>query len=462
MAEELRLYDTMERTVGPVSRSDKKFGIYCCGPTVYNYAHIGNFRTFLAVDLLVRALELAGYDPLFVRNLTDIDDKTIAGSQAAGESLGAFTARWTNIFRSDCKKLGLRKPDVEPRATDHIKEQLELIGKLMAQGMAYGRNGSVYFRIGAWPAYGRLSRLSERELRAGDGEESEKENTGDFVLWKATKESDGSVSYASPWGPGRPGWHIECSAMALRYLGTNFAIHCGGVDLCFPHHENEIAQTEAATGETMAQRWFHVAHLSVGGEKMSKSLGNLYTLNDIERMPFSPADLRYALLSGHYRQPLSFTVDSLRSAAVALGRIREYVRALLGRAGKMPPMAEKFEILAAFWEALLDDLNAPKALGEIFLHIKRSKIDAMGPAAAGRELAEWRRLYYAFGLPWSDPKNEEITPTEEILALAQKRQSARTEKNFVQSDQLRDELAARGWRVEDGADGYRLHPIERP
>ncbi|MDR0340333.1 MAG: cysteine--tRNA ligase, partial [Puniceicoccales bacterium] len=193
MAEELQLYDTMTRTVGPLGRSGKKFGVYCCGPTVYSYAHIGNFRTFLAVDLLVRVLELAGYDPLFVRNITDIDDKTIAGAEAAGESLATFAARWTDIFRADCKKLGLREPDVEPRATDHIKEQLEIIEKLMANGIAYVRNGSVYFRIEAWPAYGRLSRLSERELRTGDGEESEKESSGDFVLWKATKESDGHV-----------------------------------------------------------------------------------------------------------------------------------------------------------------------------------------------------------------------------------------------------------------------------
>jgi cysteinyl-tRNA synthetase len=411
----------------------------------------------LAVDLLVRVLELGGYGPRLVRNLTDIDDKSIAGSRATGESLGAFTARWTDIFRSDCKKLGLREPDVEPRATEHIKEQIELIERLLAKGMAYDRNGSVHFRIGAWPAYGRLSRLSERELRAGDGEEGEKESPGDFVLWKATKESDGPVSYASPWGPGRPGWHIECSAMALRYLGTNFAIHCGGVDLCFPHHENEIAQTEAAMGQPMARRWFHVAHLFLGGEKMSKSLGNLYTLNDIVQMGFRPVDLRYALLSGHYRQPLSFTVDSLRSAVGALGRIQERVWTLLDCVGELPPMAERFDILSAPWEALLEDLNAPKALGETFLHLKRSESGRMDPADARRELAEWQRLYYAFGLPWSAAREKQAPPPEEILALAQERQKARNGKDFAQSDRLREELATRGWRVEDGGpDGYRL------
>ncbi|MDR2668097.1 MAG: cysteine--tRNA ligase [Puniceicoccales bacterium] len=463
MGAELKLYDTMARSITAVAKSPKRFGVYCCGPTVYNYAHIGNFRTFIAVDMLVRTLKLAGYDPFFVRNITDIDDKTITGSQTKGQSLEEFTRHWTDIFHGDCAALQLLEPDVEPRAAGHLAEQIELIEKLIANGTAYEKNGSVYFRIGAWPNYGRLSRLSERELRAGDGEGSEKENSGDFVLWKAAKPSDGDIFYGSPWGNGRPGWHIECSAMSLKYLGTNFAIHAGGVDLCFPHHENEIAQTEAATGETMAQRWFHVAHLQIGGEKMSKSLGNLYTLNDIRKMGFEPPVLRYALLSGHYRQPLNFTDDSLRAAEKALGRIAMHCMALREQFdGDLPPMAEKFEILEPLWNELLDDLHVPRAFGELFTHVQRSDVKSLSKVGAAQELAEWRRLEFALGLPFTGGKYEPETAIgDEVRKLAEERQIARNEKNFAKSDELRDQLEKLGWHIEDGPDGYRLSAIGR-
>jgi cysteinyl-tRNA synthetase len=460
----LRIFDSMERSVIDVARSVGRFGIYCCGPTVYNYAHIGNFRTFIAIDVLWRVLKLAGYNPFVVRNITDIDDKTIAGSMASGQSLEEFTSRWTEIFHRDCDDLNMLIPNVEPKATDHLPEQIAMIETLVGKSMAYEKNGSVYFRIGAWPSYGRLSRLSERELRVGDGDSGEKENSGDFVLWKAHKASDGEVFYESPWGKGRPGWHIECSAMSLRYLGTNFAMHTGGVDLCFPHHENEIAQTEAATGEPMAKMWVHVAHLQIGGEKMSKSLGNLYTLNDIRQMGFKSSALRHALIAGHYRQPLSFSDDSLPSAQKSLDRIGAYGSALAERAnggGDQTAMGDSFDVLASAWEALLDDLNTPRALGLLFTHMQRYSAESYGTADAKKLLAEWMRMEFALGIPMVKRKSPETIADDDIRSIAEERQRARREKNFARSDELRDELAARGWCVCDSRDdGYELNKLK--
>jgi cysteinyl-tRNA synthetase len=420
---------------------------------------VGNFRTFTVVDLLYRVLRCGGYEPKFVRNITDIDDKTISGAQKSGETLLVHTERWTKIFHDDCRAMNLAVPTIEPRAAAHIDEQIALIVKLLERGAAYVRNGSVYFRVAACKDYGKLSRVGERELLVGDGNDPEKEAAGDFVLWKAWKESDGAVAYASPWGKGRPGWHIECSAMALKYLGTNFAIHAGGIDLCFPHHENEIAQTEMATGESLAKLWFHVAHLRIGGEKMSKSLGNLYTLNDIRTMGYDPPTLRYALLSGHYRQPLNFSTESLRSARSALGRLGQHGARLRNICAQLPPPAEKFTIFEAVWDALLDDLHVPKALGLLFTHLQNVAEKNFTATEAREELAEWLRFEEVFGFPMVQKENYSADIPEEILCIAEERKKARNAKDFTRADVLRKELLDRGWQVKDNADSYDLTAV---
>ncbi|MDR0727783.1 MAG: cysteine--tRNA ligase [Puniceicoccales bacterium] len=448
----IRVYDTLSRCVKTLEPYGEKFGFYCCGPTVYNFAHIGNFRTFLAADLLYRVLKLAGYNPFYVRNITDVDDKTIAGAQQKNVSLQEFTRHWEDIFHADCDALNLLPPDCEPHAVEHMDEQIALVQMLIEKKFAYVRDGSVYFDVSAWKNYGRLSRLDERELRKSTEIAPEKEAVEDFALWKAHKPADGSIFWNSPFGKGRPGWHIECSAMALKYLGNNFGIHGGGIDLCFPHHENEIAQSEAATGQPFTRHWFHVAHLCVNGEKMSKSLGNLYTRADIEQMGYSPMELRYALLAGHYRQPLNFTTESLHASRKALARLERFGRELRNLAGTKIPMVAEFRSLAPAWDALCDDLNVPEALGRIFTHMHRRESDPPPPARAAEEFAEWQRLMFALGIHF---EAEEIPA--EIEHLARERLMARKGKNFARADFLRRQLDDFGWIIEDTAEGYHLH-----
>lgn len=444
------LYNTLTRRVEELEQGEERCGIYCCGPTVYGPAHIGNFRTFVAVDLLVRALTLAGRKPFLVRNLTDVDDKTIAGSAAAGQPLDEFTRHWTEVFRRDCAALNLLAPDREPLATEHIEEQLALIGQLMNKDIAYERDGSVYFRIGAWKDYGRLSRLAERELLLRESDFS-KCAAEDFVLWKAARDSDGPVRWPSPWGPGRPGWHIECSAMALKHLGSNFPIHCGGVDLIFPHHENEIAQSEAATGKPLARLWFHVAHLHLGGEKMSKSLGNLHTVADMGVLGHTPETLRLALSSCHYRQVLNFQGQSLHSARKALAQLRRVGEILQNNAGTVP-MAPQFLRWKDVWEAVQDDLNLPLALGRLFGSLRSWNPEM---ESGGDAWAEWQRLLFLLGLRPS-AAGEEPVPPEEVCALAEERLAARKAKDFARSDILRQRVEGLGWALRDTADGYVL------
>jgi cysteinyl-tRNA synthetase len=430
----------------------ERFGFYCCGPTVYSFAHIGNFRTFIAADLLYRVLKLAGYNPFYVRNITDVDDKTIAGARLEGVPLHEFTRQWEDTFHADCSALNLLPPDREPSATGSMAEQIALIQTLIDKKFAYAREGSVYFDISAWGNYGRLSRLDERELRKVGEIPSEKESAEDFALWKAHKPADGSIFWDSPFGKGRPGWHIECSAMALKYLGTNFGVHGGGIDLCFPHHENEIAQSEAATGQPLTRHWFHVAHLCVNGEKMSKSLGSLYTLADIKQLGYTPMELRHALLAGHYRQPLNFTLESLHAARKALDRLDRFGQKLRALAGIEPPMASEFRLLAPAWEALCDDLNVPEALGRIFSHVHQRELAPPSPAQAAAEWSEWQRMMFALGIHFGA---DEIPQT--IEHLARERLTARKDKNFTRADSMRKQLEDSGWAIEDTADGYHLH-----
>ncbi len=476
MAAALHIHDTLSRAAQPVVPADgETLRFYCCGPTVYGPAHIGNFRAFLAQDLFRRVAELSGLKTRHVRNITDVDDKTIRESQAAGETLQGFTSAWTERFHTDARALNLLEPHVEPKATGHIAEQIALIETLVAKGHAYrSDDGSVYFGVASYPAYGKLTRIADRELKAGAGEtandadEYEKDNVADFALWKARKPEDGDNHWPSPWGEGRPGWHLECSAMGMKYLGESFDLHAGGVDLCFPHHENEIAQSEACTGHEFARLWLHNEHLMVEGQKMSKSLGNLYTLADIEERGYSAAELRYALLAGSYRTKINFSFARMDEARGNLVRVAELAAALGGDlpdyddlVGRAAGGTLDFGPFAEAWAALLDDLNTAAALGAFFSALKpveravaNGSSDASARDAARIGLAG---IIAAFG--WSLPEvgaaEAECAPPE-VMALAEQRAAAKAAKDWPEADRLRDEIAAAGWAIKDGKHGYEL------
>ena len=458
---DLTLFDTMSRTAKPVHPLDgATVRFYCCGPTVYGPAHIGNFRTFIIQDIFRRVIEGLGFTTCHVRNVTDVDDKTIRESQAAGQSLRDFTQKWLGKFHEDCAALNLLEPHVEPGAVDHIPQQIAMIDVLIRKGHAYqATDGSVYFKIASFPDYGRLSHLDERELRLGatvaSDEYDEKEGVADFALWKARKPEDGPNFWPSPWGDGRPGWHLECSAMTREYLGDTFDLHSGGVDLVFPHHENEIAQSECCTGVTMCRHWFHATHLLVDGRKMSKSLGNLHTLADLRARGHDPMAVRYALISGHYRQPLNFTLEQVAGARAALEKIAAHEAHLAARAGRPASPKPTGPFLAA-WMALLDDLNTPKALGHVFSALNEHSAESLTPDAAGVAIDGLCFILHAFGLILPPLELGEAEVPEAVRALADKRWAARLSKDWATSDRLRTELEAQGWSVKDGRDSYQL------
>jgi len=464
------IHDTLTRKVQPVEPADgKTLGFYCCGPTVYAAAHIGNFRTFVVQDVFRRVAELSGIRVKHVRNLTNVDDKTIAASRAKGEPLTAFTQVWTDKFHADCEALNVLRPAVEPGAVEHIEEQIALITTLMDKGVAYrGSDGSVYFRIDRFPEYGRLSGVRERELTTDtaprDDDEYGRDSMADFALWKAAKPEDGDNVWDSPWGPGRPGWHLECSAMSMKYLGPSFDVHSGGIDLAFPHHENEIAQSEACTGKPFARLWFHVVHLMVDGKKMSKSLGNMYTLDDLREKGFRPEEIRYGLLSGHYRKHLNFTLDSLEAARGNLQRLARLRRTLVEQTGaKLPPYAKLVKQKAgagdlgrfdSAFRALQDNLNVPKAMGELFR--AAGELEKQPGRASDRDARGFWVIVEALGLEL--PEVEQPEAPENVRKLAEKRALARKEKDWVASDDLRDRIADLGWLVRDVPDGFELEP----
>lgn len=460
----MRLFDTLTRTERELRPIDgATFRFYCCGPTVYGPAHIGNFRTFVLQDVLRRALETGGLRTLHVRNITDVDDKTIRDSQKAGKSLAEFTAGWTEKFHADCGKLGLLVPHIEPGAVAHIPQQIAMIESLVAKGHAYASDdGSVYFRIASFPGYGRLSHLEERELDLGktqnaraNADEYEKDSVSDFVLWKARRPEDGDNFWSSPWGEGRPGWHLECSAMIREYLGEDFDLHSGGVDLVFPHHENEIAQSVCSCGGHFASHWFHITHLLVDGGKMSKSLGNLYTLTDLEGRGFTAMELRYVLIGGHYRKQLNFTLDSLHAAREALAKLAKGARQLAARAGGEVTLdSVGFGPFQPAWESLNDDLNTPAALGGLFTGLRDAATLTGRDAAAA--LAGMNRLLRALGLTLPEENDQAVEIPDDVKALAETRWQARLAKDWAKSDQLRHELAAMGWVVKDGKEGYTI------
>ena len=467
------IHNTLSRRKEELAPSGEFFGMYCCGPTVYGPAHIGNFRTFLAQDVLRRVLECSGMKVRHVRNITDVDDKTIRESRKLGISLSEFTKKWTDKFHADCEKLNMLPPSVEPRATEHIAEQLEMVSKLVENGHAYAAgDGSVYFKISSAPDYGKLSGLDRRSLAtqsvnsAGEAnlaDEYERESVSDFALWKGRKEEDGDNFWKSPWGEGRPGWHIECSAMSTKYLGPTFDLHGGGVDLCFPHHENEIAQSECSTGlKPYVKYWFHSAHLMVEGAKMSKSLGTLYTLDDLISKGYSAQQIRYALIAGHYRQQLNFTFKGLDDAKSALSKLAKALVSALEKAGiaedgfkKLIKPEAKIEgtVFGGAWEALCDDVNVPKALGEIFAALPK-----LGDSK--ENLEAFGAVLYALGLDplaggAAEAEGKEKAPAE-IAELARQRWEAKKARNFALADELRGKISALGWTVLDAKDGFSL------
>lgn len=459
--DEVSLFDTASRSVKPLLASDgKELKFYACGPTVYGPAHIGNFRTFVVQDLLVRVWQRAGGKVRHVRNLTDVDDKTIRGAREAKQKLKNFTQRWTDLFWKDGQDLRLQKPTQEPRATEFIPKQIALVEKLVQGGHAYEAEGSVYFRVKSFAAYGKLSRLDEREVKEGasgraDSDEYAREQAADFVLWKAYKEEDGEVFWESPWGKGRPGWHLECSAMAMEILGETIDLHGGGADLIFPHHENEIAQCEAATGKAFVRHWFHVSHLLVENRKMSKSLGNLYTLDDVTSRGWDSSDLRLVLLSGHYRQPLNFsweTMKAVRHGRERLGRLRLCLEeACKGKKG------EGWGSFQPAWDALREDLETPKALGALYTavgELEQQQKKGFSQSEAAKELSGLDLILDVFGI--SPSLEQEGQAPEEMQGLAKARSAARLAKDWKESDRLRDELANHGWEVRDAAGSWRL------
>lgn len=466
----LRLLNTLGRRQEPFAPlAGDRVRLYTCGPTVYNTVHIGNLRTFVFEDLLRRALKAFGWQVTQIMNLTDVDDKTIRGASEAGLPLVDFTAKFIEAFFADLKTLNVEPAERYPRATDHIPEMIDLIERLKARGHTYESDGSVWFRISTFPGYGRLSGIDLSHARAGArvaDDEYDKEDPKDFSLWKAAKP--GEPAWESPYGRGRPGWHVECSAMSMKYLGEQFDIHTGAVDNIFPHHENEIAQSEGATGLPFVRFWLHGEHLIVDGEKMSKSKGNFYTLPDVLARRNDPTAVRYLLLSVPYRQKLNFTFDGLTAAATAVQRIRsfdqrlkEYVELKTDHAGGVshPHVAIKTELITPFEEqfraSLADDLNSAKALAALFTFVRgvyvAMETRVLTRKDAARCLSALGEADRVLGIL---PSTRDILPAE-VEARIQQRLDARRRKEFSQADRIRDELLREGIVLEDTPDGTR-------
>ncbi|MEP7131559.1 MAG: cysteine--tRNA ligase [Acidobacteriota bacterium] len=437
--------------------------MYTCGPTVYNVAHIGNLRTFVFEDVLRRSLLASGLRVTQVMNLTDVDDKTIRGAGAAGLSLTDFTEKYAKDFFRDLQILNVQPAEHYPRATEYVPEMIAMIEKLRERGHTYESDGSVWFRIATFPDYGKLSRIDLTAMRRGDrvaDDEYEKEDVKDFALWKAVKP--GEPSWPSPFGEGRPGWHIECSAMSMKFLGPRFDMHTGAVDNIFPHHENEIAQSEGATGQPFVDMWLHSEHLIVDGEKMSKSKGNFYTLADVLARRDDAAALRYLFLSVPYRKKLNFTWEGLTGAATAVERIRsaavrlsEVAASGSSRAGAFDAASRVPRFLEAFQGALEDDLNTPEALGALFPFLREvnaaideNGLDPAGAQAAADALAAADRVLGIL------PTRQEVLPAE-IEAQIEARNAARKRRDFAEADRIRRELSGRGIVLEDGPGGTR-------
>ena len=476
----LRFHNTLTGKVERYSPLEAgKVKIYTCGPTVYDFAHIGNFRTFMFQDILRRTLRLHGYEPFQVMNITDVDDKIIRGANAAGESIQTFSQRYEEALFEDWDVLGLERPEVVCRATDHIDDMVELIERLKAKGVTYESDGSTYFRIADFPSYGKLSGVDMSGIKAGarvDSDEYDKTDPRDFVLWKASKSDE--PSWDTPLGPGRPGWHIECSAMSMHFLGETFDVHTGGTDLVFPHHTNEIAQSEAATGKPFVRTWLHAEHLIVEGQKMSKSLGNFFTLRDLLKKGLKPSAIRLCLASVPYRRQLNFSIAGLQQATQTIERLKSFLLRL--RAEKLPEGSTKVHVARSklfsskFRDALADDLNTAEALGAVFNFVRdtNTALDKGELRGSDLEISEFviKEFDTIFDVMADD--NERLAPLqgklglgeteadgnltdEQVDALLTERREARARRDFARSDEIRDQLIESGIIVEDSRDGVR-------
>ena len=455
---EIRFYNTLTRKkeiFKPINKG--KVSLYTCGPTVYNRAHIGNFRTFIFEDVLKRVLQLVGYNVKHVMNITDVDDKTIKKAHEENKKLNKITSKYTSEFMEDLQALKILPADLFPAATDHIQNMIEMISILIENKNAYvADDGSVFFSIDSINDYGKLANLDLKRQKQTDrvaADEYTKDNPRDFALWKSWKVEDGDVFWDSPWGKGRPGWHIECSVMSTKYLGNHFDIHCGGVDNIFPHHENEIAQSCAALGTEFVNIWMHSEHLNMADEKMSKSLGNIKTIPELLDDGHSAESLRYVLISSHYRSKLSFSSNKLDDARKTVHRINDIYNRLQGIISDGNSFPNEYD---QFIEALVDDLNTPKALGILFNYLKElnRKIDndKLTDEESSRGILFIKKADEIF----SFLKDKTVIP-DEIAKLVAKRNEARKDKNWELSDLLREELKEKGWIVEDTLDGSKCY-----
>ncbi len=462
----LYLYNTLirsEEEFKPLDPKGQRVTFYCCGPTVYHYAHIGNFRTFVFEDLLRRHLEARGHKVCHVMNITDVEDKIIRAVRESGESLNNITRHYEKAFLEDLHVLGCLRPTLMPRATEHVSEIIQLIQRLEQDGFAYrASDGSVYFSIEKFLSYGRLSRLDRSQLKPGARvrqDEHTKEAYGDFALWKAYTEEDGPVLWESPWGRGRPGWHIECSCMSMKHLGETLDLHCGGEDLIFPHHEDEIAQSEAATGKPFVRFWLHSAHLLVNGQKMAKSAGNFYTVRDLLAKGYTGREIRYVLVSVHYRLPLNFTLEGLETARQTLRRLDAWKERLCQRATHVSPPTSPGKLFQSFSKALDGDLNISDALGHLFEILRDSNRQMDENQLTAQQAAEfyhdWQRVERVLGLPVASV----ISVPTEVMALAMEREAARKARDWKRSDELREAIKARRWIVQDSPEGFKLVPL---
>jgi cysteinyl-tRNA synthetase len=463
---ELRLFNTLTgrvETFAPQNPPD--VGMYVCGLTVYNRGHIGNYRSLVASDLLRRTLRYKGYRVKEVINITDVDDRIIQQAQAAGKTLSDFTAEYIRAFDEDMARLAMERPEVMPKATDHIPEMVDLVSRLTARGHTYTADGSVYFRIASFPGYGKLSRLDVGGIQAGarvDTDKYDKENARDFVLWKAKEDEPEWAHWDAPFGRGRPGWHIECSAMSMKYLGETFDLHCGGEDLIFPHHENEIAQSEAGTGKPFVRHWVHVKHLMIDNETMSKSKGNFFVIPEIVERGHSADSIRYLLASSHYRKPLNFTFEALQAAAGGLDRIRRVLETLEAQEKEAPEGPVHASTAGAverrkkeFDDALSDDLNTPEALAAVhglandaFHQVTEGVLTREGARRLRSLLVEMDSVFGVFL-----PRGGEDRLSPEQQALFDERQEARRARDFARADAARARLDAAGIVLEDTPKG---------
>ena len=470
---EIQLHNTLSGRVEPfVPQKPGEVRMYTCGPTVYDYAHIGNYRTFVFQDILRRFLRLRGYKLNHVMNLTDVDDRIIANAATAGKKIREYTEKFVQAFFDDCKTLSIEAPEHWIRATDHIGDMVQLIQRLQEKTFTYPGEGSIYYRIAKFPAYGKLSKIDLTGIQAGarvDNDRYEKESARDFALWKAPKP--GEHFWETAIGPGRPGWHIECSAMAMKYLGETLDIHTGGVDLAFPHHENEIAQSEAATGKTFARYWLHAEHLLVEGEKMSKSLGNFFTLRDLFAKGYKPSALRLCLASTPYRRQLNFTFNGLQQATNTIERLRNFAdRLKQGKfpAGEQEGMAARIARAAEEFDASLsDDLNTARSLAAVFDLVRDANIAMDKGAFRQGDVAETQQFLATFDKVFAVLEDNDAQKlqtlgftsaqaglrNEDIEKLVADRTAAKKKRDFAAADRIRKELADRGIILEDAKDG---------